>query len=129
MRANKKAKHTILLILFISVLAAGTILGLKIRKDHTGETYYLQLTNPAKETGETIGDGEIVVYDYSETAYDKNGKPLDVTFSSYLDRPLREDAYLAIEHNDKNGVLRYQEIAENQIPEAALAKIQEQKVN
>ena len=54
-------------------------------------------------------------YEYTLTAYNKNGKEKEIKFKT--SRELREDAYLELEVMQIRGVVNWKEVQESELPE------------
>ena len=86
--------------------------------------YYTQIDNQrieeAPESGvvNLSGSGGLK-YQYNLTAYDGNGHAKDLTFGS--DRELREGAFLELEVMPFRGVMKWEEVAYEDLPEAVKA--------
>lgn len=113
-----KTAKIIIIGLVAFFLIAAVALAIKIKLDHSGDTYYTQITQPG--AAEQFDENEKTQYLYTERAFDEKGDEIKVSFYSMEGKQLREGAYLSIVYNKKNGVISYSEVAENLIPERAL---------
>ena len=87
---------------------AGAYYFLVIHKD----LYYTQIDNTKiQEITESGG----MKYEYTLTAYNKNGKEKEIKFKT--SRELREDAYLELEVMQIRGVVNWKEVQESELPE------------
>lgn len=102
--------------------AAGAML--KVKMDHSGETYYTCIVNEglkvSSKLSEESKESNINEYEYNEPAFDKEGNRKDITFMSYRERALKKGAYLSVVYNERNGVIGYSEISADDIPEKAM---------
>lgn len=79
---------------------------------YQGSDYYTQIDNTKLERLSTTDD---MKYEYTLTAYEKNGKEKEVKFKT--SRELREDAYLKLEYMLLRGVKTWEEVQANELPE------------
>lgn len=112
----------IIILILISIIIA---LYLFIKSDYRGDHYYTKITKKGKKYSETFSDGnKITSYGYSLKAADEHGKTRTLKFNAFdRDKPLKMNAYLLLEYNNKKGVLRWREVAQEEVPEKALAKL------
>ena len=106
-----------------AVIMMGITAGYLIYSQRSGEEYYIQLTQEGMEKGKTL-DPETIEYNYQETGVDKEGNEKNLTFSSFIERPLKKGAYLVLIYNENNGVVSYREIEKQEIPDAAMQKLE-----
>ncbi|MFC4652017.1 YxeA family protein [Lactococcus nasutitermitis] len=87
-----------------------------------GETYYVKITENGKKVMKKDDTGKSwVFYDYSQKAFNKNGKEKALDFSA--DHNLRQQAYLKVTDNKTKGVTNWEEVKQNQVPTKALTKL------
>ena len=110
-------KEKILMIVAV-IIVIGLIVGayyfLVIHKD----LYYTQIDNTKVEEISTTDDME---YQYTLTAYKKNGKSKEIQFKT--SRDLKEDAYLEVEVMQFRGVVNWKEVQANELPEKVKAEM------
>lgn len=112
----------IIILILISIIIA---LYLIIKSDYRGDKYYTKITTKGKKYTEKFSDGNTLTsYGYSLKAVDEHGNTKTLKFNAFdRDKPLKMNAYLQLEHNNKKGVLRWHEVAKNEVPAQALAKL------
>lgn len=113
----KTARIVIIGIVAIFLIGSAALM-IKIKMDHSGDTYYTQITQPGatKQSSEDSSTD----YLYTERAFDENGNEIEVSFYSMEGKRLRDNAYLSIVYNKKNGVISYSEVSRDMIPAKAL---------
>ncbi len=97
----------IIAVIIVIALVAGAYYFLVIHKD----LYYTQIDNTKIEEISTTDD---MKYEYTLTAYNKNGKAKEVKFKTY--RELREGAYLELEIMQLRGVVTWREVQVDELP-------------
>jgi uncharacterized protein (TIGR01655 family) len=112
----------IIILILISIIIA---LYLFIKSDYRGDHYYTKITKKGKKYSETFSDGNTITsYGYSLKAVDEQGSAKTLKFNAFdRDKPLKMNAYLLLEYNDKKGVLRWREVAKDEIPVKTLNKL------
>ena len=108
MESFKEKLPIIIAVLIVIALMVGAYYFLVIHK----ELYYTQIDNTKIQ--EVSGSGDMK-YEYTLTAYNKNGKEKEVKFKT--SRELREDAYLELEVMSIRGVINWKEVQVNELPE------------
>lgn len=98
----------IIAVIIVIALMVGAYYFLVIHKDQ----YYTQIDNNKIE--EVSGSGDMK-YQYTLTAYNKNGKEKEIKFKT--SRELREDAYLELEVMQIRGVVNWREVQQDELPE------------
>ena len=98
----------IIAVIIVIALMVGAYYFLVIHKDQ----YYTQIDNTKIE--EVSGSGDMK-YQYTLTAYNKNGKEKEIKFKT--SRELREDAYLELEVMQIRGVVNWREVQQDELPE------------
>ena len=97
----------IIAVIIVIALIVGAYYFLVIHKD----LYYTQIDNTKiQEITESGG----MKYEYTLTAYNKNGKEKEVRFKTT--RELKEDAYLELEIMSARGVVSWKEVQVNELP-------------
>lgn len=123
-----KTRTKIIIGIVSLIFIASTALGIKVKIDHSGDPYYTCIKNPATlsdvQLSDVDPDTDTVVYDYSTQAFDEDGNKIETTFSSFNTRPLKQGSYLMLIYNKKNGVITYQEVAREDIPEKAWKELE-----
>lgn len=106
-----------MLVLMIALI--GLLAGCHVQTIGTDE-YFVQIV----DDGEEYGEADRVRYEYDLNGYDEDGNALDLVFSA--NKNLRHDAFLKIYYKEKKEeVISYEEIAESEVPEAALEQLVE----
>ena len=106
---NFKEKLPIIIaVIIMIVLAAGAYYFLVVHKD----LYYVQIDNTKIEE---VSGTDDMKYQYTLTAYNKNGKEKEVQFKT--SRELREGAYLELELMQMRGVVNWREVQREDLPE------------
>lgn len=91
-----------------------------------GTYYYTKITKEPTNSDNAVDSRGIKqgsVYTYDLPGIDDKGNEKELTFDAYKDKPLRQDAYLKIKVNDIKGVLSWEEVQQNDIPNKAKEKI------
>lgn len=104
--------------IFIAVVAIAVIGGIAwglhlVTDTNTATTWYTQIDNERIVEKEHANNE----YEYTLDAYDVNGAHQEVTFGT--ERTLRDDAYLKLEVMPMRGVISWEEVQLEDIPEAA----------
>ena len=108
MESFKEKLPMIIAVIIVIALMVGAYYFLVIHK----ELYYTQIDNTKiQEITESGG----MKYEYTLTAYNKNGKEKEIKFKT--SRELREDAYLELEVMQIRGVVNWKEVQESELPE------------
>ena len=102
------------------MLVGTTALFLKVRADHSGETYYTCLVTPGKYIKKIEESNDCIEYKYKAPGFNEKGKKLDLEFYSFRDRALKSGAYLSVVYNKDNGVISYNEVSKEEIPAKAM---------
>ena len=98
----------IIAVIIVITLAVGAYYFLVVHKD----LYYTQIDNTKIEE---ISGSDDMKYQYTLTAYNKNGKEKEVQFKT--SRELRENAYLELDIMQMRGVVNWREVQQNELPE------------
>ena len=98
----------IIAVIIVVALAVGAYYFLVVHKD----LYYTQIDNTKIEE---ISGSDDMKYQYTLTAYNKNGKEKEVQFKT--SRELRENAYLELDIMQMRGVVNWREVQQNELPE------------
>ncbi len=104
-----KEKIPIIIALIIVIaLIIGAYYFLLVHKD----IYYTQIDNTKIQE---VSGSDDMKYEYTLTAYNKNGKEKEVKFKT--SRELREGAYLELEVMQMRGVISWREVQQDELPE------------
>ena len=103
----KERLPIIIAVIIVIVLAVGAYYFLVIHK----EQYYTQIDNTKIEE---ISSTDDMKYQYTLTAYNKNGKEKEVQFKT--SRELREGAYLELDVMQMRGVINWREVQASELP-------------
>ena len=104
----KEKLPIIIAVIIVISLAVGAYYFLVIHK----EMYYTQIDNTKIEG---ISSTDDMKYQYTLTAYNKNGKEKQVQFKT--SRELRQGAYLELDVMQIRGVVNWREVNQNELPE------------
>ena len=114
MESFKEKIPMIVTVIIVIALIVGAYYFLVIHKN----LYYTQIDNTKVEKISTTDD---MKYQYTLTAYNKNGKSKEIQFKTY--RELKEDAYLEVEVMQFRGVVNWKEVQANELPEKVKAEM------
>ena len=98
----------IIAVIIVIALAVGAYYFLVVHKD----LYYTQIDNTKIEE---ISGSDDMKYQYTLTAYNKNGKEKEVQFKT--SRELRENAYLELDIMQMRGVVNWREVQVEELPD------------
>lgn len=98
----------IIAVIIVIALAVGAYYFLVVHKDQ----YYTQIDNTKIEE---LSGSDDMKYQYTLTAYSKNGKEKEIQFKT--SRELREGAYLELDVMQMRGVVNWREIEQNNLPD------------
>ena len=104
----KEKLPIIIAVIIVIALIVGAYYFLVVQKDQ----YYTQIDNTKIE--EVSGSGDMK-YQYTLTAYNKNGKEKEIQFKT--SRELREDAYLELDVMQVRGVVDWKEVQQDELPD------------
>lgn len=86
--------------------------------------YYTKITSKGERVSIGRGSGrERFRYKYNLASYTSDNNEKDVSFNSYGDKPLKENAYLVLHVNNHKGVMGWEEVSPNDVPSAILNKL------
>jgi len=89
-----------------------------------GKDFYTEITTTGEETEEISSSGQsLKTYHYTQKAYDKNGSETTQKMNEARDKPLRIGAYLKLKVNERKGVISWEEVTENEVPDKALSHL------
>lgn len=110
----------ILIVLVIGALAVLATMDFnRLGKDNL----YVQITADGDEERYVTSNGVVnYTYWYTQTAYDEEGKEVDVKFSAQ--KNLRHNAYLKLYVKDRNEVSSYDEMQFDELPEKVKVKFE-----
>lgn len=114
MEGFKEKIPMIMAAIVVIILLVGAVYVMFIKKD----IYYTKIDNSKIEQVSTTDD---MKYQYTLPAYDKTGKEKEIQFKT--SRELREDAYLQMEIMTIRGVISWEEIQEDNLPDKVKEKI------
>ena len=104
----KEKLPIIIAVIIMIALAVGAYYFLVIHKDQ----YYIQIDNTKIEE---LSGTDNMRYQYTLTAYNKNGKEKEVQFKT--SRELREGAFLELDVMQMRGVVNWREVQQDELPE------------
>ena len=104
----KEKLPIIIAVIIVVALIVGAYYFLVVHKD----LYYTQIDN-TKIQEESESDD--MKYQYTLTAYNKNGKEKEVQFKT--SRELREGAYLELDVMQMRGVINWREVQADELPD------------
>ena len=104
----KEKLPIIIAVIIMIALAVGAYYFLVVHK----EIYYTQIDNTKIEEVSATDD---MKYEYTLTAYNKNGKEKEVKFKT--SRELREGAYLELDVMQMRGVINWREVQKEDLPD------------
>ena len=108
MESFKEKIPMIIAVVIVITLIIGAYYFLVVHK----EQYYTQIDNTKIEE---ISGTDDMKYQYTLTAYSKNGKEREVEFKT--SRELREGAYLELDVMQMRGVVNWREVQEEGLPD------------
>ena len=114
MEEFKEKLPIIIAVIIVIALLVGAYYFLVVHKD----LYYTQIDNTKIEE---ISGTDDMKYQYTLTAYNKNGKSKEVQFKT--SRELREDAYLELEMMTVRGVYGWKEVQPEDLPDKVKAEM------
>ena len=104
----KEKLPIVIAVIIVIALAVGAYYFLVVHK----EQYYIQIDNTKIEE---VSGSDDTKYQYTLTAYNKNGKSKEIQFKT--SRELREDAYLELDVMQIRGVVDWKEVQQDELPE------------
>ena len=104
----KEKLPIVIAVIIVIALAVGAYYFLVVHKDQ----YYTQIDNTKIEE---VSGSDDMKYQYTLTAYNKNGKSKEIQFKT--SRELREDAYLELDVMQIRGVVDWKEVQQDELPE------------
>lgn len=115
----KSKKKTIIIVVFIIAIILGILLTFMYQKSYSGVNYYTKITTEGRRIKIPLENNQSLVdYQYNQTAYDDLGQAKQVEFNANKDRPLKLNSYLQLVYNEEKGVVSWQEVNFDQLPEA-----------
>ena len=108
MEEFKEKLPIIIAVIIVIALLVGAYYFLVLHKD----LYYTQIDNTKIEE---ISGTDDMKYQYTLTAYNKNGKEKEVQFKT--SRELREGAYLELDVMQIRGVINWREVQIEELPD------------
>ena len=107
MESFKEKIPMIIAVIIVIALIIGAYYFLVVHK----EQYYTQIDNSKIEE---ISGTDDMKYQYTLTAYNKNGKSKEVQFKT--SRELKEGAYLELDVMQMRGVVNWREVQQDELP-------------
>lgn len=104
----KEKLPIIIAVIIVIALLVGAYYFLVIHKDQ----YYTQIDNTKIQE---LSGSDDMKYEYTLTAYNKNGKEKEVKFKT--SRELREGAYLELDVMQMRGVINWREVQQDELPD------------
>ena len=104
----KEKLPIIIAVIIVIALIVGAYYFLVLHKDQ----YYTQIDNTKLEE---VSGSDDMRYQYTLTAYNKNGKEKEVQFKT--SRELREGAYLELDVMQMRGVVNWREVQQDELPD------------
>ena len=104
----------IIAVIIVIALMIGTYYFLFVHKT----VYYTKIDNTKIEE---LSANEDMRYQYTLTAYNKNGKEKEVQFKT--SRELREGAYLELDVMQMRGVVNWREVQQDDLPDDVKAEM------
>ena len=104
----KEKLPIIIAVIIMIILMIGAYYFLVVHKDQ----YYTQIDNTKMEE---VSGTDDMKYQYTLTAYNKNGKEKEVQFKT--SRELREGAYLELDVMQMRGVVKWREVQADDLPD------------
>lgn len=118
----KNVKKIIGFIAILAVFIGGSYFAYNYY--YGGDTYYTKIVTDGERSTETSDSGEtFTFYDYDQAAYDQDGAEKDVTLHESRENPLRKDAYLKLLVNERKGVISWEEVSQDDVPDQALTQL------
>ena len=103
----KEKLPIIIAVIIVIALIVGASYFLVVHK----EQYYTQIDNTKIQE---VSGSDDMKYEYTLTAYNKNGKEKEVKFKT--SRELREGAYLELDVMQMRGVINWREVQQDELP-------------
>ena len=110
----KEKLPIIIAVIIMIILMIGAYYFLVVHKDQ----YYTQIDNTKMEE---VSGTDDMKYQYTLTAYNKNGKEKEVKFKT--SRELREGAYLELDVMQMRGVVNWREVQQDDLPDDVKAEM------
>ena len=114
MESLKEKILMIIAVVIVIILLIGAYYFMFVYKT----AYYVQIDNTKIEQVSTSDD---MKYEYTLTAYNKNGKEKEVKFKT--SRELREGAYLELDVMVTRGVIDWREVQQEELPDKVKSRI------
>lgn len=108
MEEFKEKLPIIIAVIIVIALMVGAYYFLVVHKDQ----YYTQIDNTKIQE---VSGTDDMKYEYTLTAYNKNGKEKEVKFKT--SRELREGAYLELDVMQMRGVVNWREVQTDDLPD------------
>ena len=114
MESLKEKIPMIIAVVIVIVLLIGAYYFIFVYKT----AYYVQIDNTKIEQ---VSASDDMKYEYTLTAYNKNGKEKEVKFKT--SRELREGAYLELDVMVTRGVIDWREVQQEELPDKVKSRI------
>lgn len=91
---------------------------------YSGKTYYTQIITTGQKRVAKDSEGQKhISYQYKQLAYDAQGKAKKVNFNGVKPTPLAHAAYLALKVSPIKGVVAWQKVTPDEVPQPALKQL------
>lgn len=91
---------------------------------YSGTTYYTRVTTVGTSSEHTDDSGNVdISYTYQLPSYTEGGDKKTLSFNSFNNKEIRQDAYLKLVVNDRKGVLSWEEVSKDEVPQKAREKL------
>ena len=114
MESLKEKILMIIAVVIVIILLIGAYYFMFVYKT----AYYVQIDNTKIEQVSTSDD---MKYEYTLTAYNKNGKEKEIKFKT--SRELRDGAYLELDVMVTRGVIDWREVQQEELPDKVKSRI------
>ena len=114
MESLKEKILMIIAVVIVIILLIGAYYFMFVYKT----AYYVQIDNTKIEQ---VSASDDMKYEYTLTAYNKNGKEKEVKFKT--SRELREGAYLELDVMVTRGVIDWREVQQEELPDKVKSRI------
>lgn len=104
---------SVIVISLIGIVSYGVTL---YNTNYSGTTYYVKITNEGFKTS----DSGYTRFVYTLDSINAAGETKTLEFNANRDNPLKIGGYLELVVNDLKGVISWQEIAEEDLPDLVL---------
>lgn len=89
-----------------------------------GDDYYTKIVTDGTHDTVTSDSGEVFDrFTYEQQAYDTDGNQKNVELIETREKPLRVNAYLKLLVNERKGVISWEEVQQDDVPDQALNQL------